>query len=57
MDTVKEISLLENTNEQLLQQSSKELPHTLMKSLTYDQGKEMSQRKQFTIDTGTSIFY
>lgn len=34
-----------------------ELPYTLTKSLTYDQGKEMSQHRQFTIDTGIQVYF
>ena len=33
------------------------LPKELTKSLTYDQGKEMSQHKQFTIDTGIQVYF
>jgi len=35
----------------------KTLPDELRKSLTYDQGKEMSQHEQFTIDTGIQVFF
>lgn len=31
------------------------LPREITKTLTYDQGKEMSEHKQFTIDTGITI--
>lgn len=34
-----------------------ELPKHLTKTLTYDQGKEMSQHTQFTIDTGISVYF
>jgi len=33
------------------------LPHELVKTLTYDQGKEMSGHKQFTIDTGIQVYF
>jgi transposase, IS30 family len=33
------------------------LPTHLTKTLTYDQGKEMSQHKQFTIDTGIQVYF
>lgn len=33
------------------------LPQHLAKTLTYDQGKEMSQHKQFTIDTGIQVYF
>jgi IS30 family transposase len=33
------------------------LPKHLIKTLTYDQGKEMSQHTQFTIDTGISVYF
>lgn len=33
------------------------LPKHLARTLTYDQGKEMSQHKQFTIDTGIHVFF
>ena len=29
----------------------------MTKSLTYDQGKEMSEHKQFTIDTGIQVYF
>lgn len=35
----------------------RELPRDLAKTLTYDQGKEMSEHKQFTIDTGITIYF
>jgi IS30 family transposase len=35
----------------------KKLPKELVKSLTYDQGKEMSQHKQFTIDTNIQVYF
>lgn len=34
-----------------------QLPKHLAKTLTYDQGKEMSQHTQFTIDTGISVYF
>lgn len=33
------------------------LPRSLAKTLTYDQGKEMSEHKQFTIDTGILVYF
>ncbi len=33
------------------------LPIELRKSLTYDQGKEMSEHQRFTIDTGIKVFF
>lgn len=33
------------------------LPKNLAKTLTYDQGKEMSQHTQFTIDTGIQVYF
>jgi len=35
----------------------KTVPDELRKTLTYDQGKEMSQHEQFTIDTGIHVFF
>lgn len=33
------------------------LPREITKALTYDQGKEMSEHKQFTIDTGITVYF
>lgn len=33
------------------------LPKEIVKTLTYDQGKEMSEHKQFTIDTGIQVYF
>jgi len=33
------------------------LPLELRKTLTYDQGKEMSEHKRFTIDTGMQVYF
>ncbi len=33
------------------------LPKEMAKTLTYDQGKEMSQHTQFTIDTGIQVYF
>ena len=33
------------------------VPKELTKTLTYDQGKEMSQHKKFTIDTGIQVYF
>jgi transposase, IS30 family len=35
----------------------KNIPQHLRKTLTHDQGKEMSQHKQFTIDTDMKVFF
>lgn len=35
----------------------KSVPAELAKTLTYDQGKEMSEHKQFTIDTGIQVYF
>ncbi len=35
----------------------KNIPIELRKTLTYDQGKEMSQHEQFTIDTGIQVYF
>lgn len=40
-----------------LAQKLKRLPKHLAKTLTYDQGKEMSEHTQFTIDTGISVYF
>src|SRR3989338_6416425 len=33
------------------------LPKEITKTLTYDQGKEMSEHKRFTIDTGIQVYF
>jgi IS30 family transposase len=33
------------------------LPASLRRSLTWDQGKEMAQHRQFSIDTGVDVFF
>lgn len=33
------------------------LPKELARTLTYDQGKEMGQHKQFTVDTGIQVYF
>ena len=33
------------------------LPKEIAKTLTYDQGKEMSEHRQFTIDTGMQVYF
>lgn len=35
----------------------KTVPKELTKTLTYDQGKEMSEHKRFTIDTGIQVYF
>ena len=35
----------------------RKLPKDLAKSLTYDQGKEMSQHRRFTIETGITVYF
>lgn len=35
----------------------KKLPREIAKTLTYDQGKEMSEHKQFTVDTGIQVYF
>lgn len=35
----------------------RKLPEEIAKTLTYDQGKEMSEHKQFTIDTGMQVYF
>ncbi len=40
-----------------LAEKLKKLPKHLVKTLTYDQGKELSQHTQFTIDTGISVYF
>ena len=38
-------------------QAVQELPAMLFKSVTWDQGKEMSQHARFTIDTGIDVYF
>ena len=35
----------------------KSVPEALKRSLTYDQGKEMSQHEKFTIDSGIQVYF
>jgi IS30 family transposase len=42
---------------QRLAQEVQRLPHVLFKSLTWDQGKEMSRHTEFSIDTGIDVFF
>ena len=34
-----------------------ELPEALRRTLTWDQGKEMSEHARFTVDTGVQVFF
>lgn len=38
-------------------QTLRTIPKELTKTLTYDQGKEMSEHKRFTIDTGIVVYF
>jgi len=40
-----------------LQEAVKEIPIHLRRTLTHDQGKEMSQHQQFTIDTNMTVYF
>lgn len=45
------------TVRQSLANAIRTLPRELTKSLTYDQGKEMSEHQQFTVDTGMTVYF
>jgi IS30 family transposase len=40
-----------------LTETVKQLPEHLWKSLTWDQGKEMAQHAQFSVDTGIDVYF
>lgn len=40
-----------------LEQAVKTIPENLRRTLTHDQGKEMSQHQQFTIDTNMTVYF
>ncbi len=40
-----------------LTETVQQLPQHLWKSLTWDQGKEMAQHAQFSVDTGIDVFF
>jgi IS30 family transposase len=42
---------------QALTKKIQQLPVELRRSLTWDQGKEMSQHAQFTVDTGVTVYF
>ncbi len=42
---------------QSLTKAVRTLPQELTKTLTYDQGKEMSEHKHFTLDTGMTVYF
>jgi IS30 family transposase len=42
---------------QALADSIATLPEQLLRSLTWDQGKEMAEHKQFTIDSGLQVYF
>ena len=45
------------TDRDALTETVQRLPDHLWQSLTWDQGKEMAQHAQFSIDTGVDVYF